>query len=479
MSFQPVMRYYNEEQLVLMKDKAFELLEKRGVKIDHKEVMSLLEKEGAVVDYAAEIVRFPRTFMEDQIEKTPKQFSLKGRNGKFSMDFPHPEGVFYTRLCTGGQSWLDPETGKYGRVTLDNLAYWAQLADRLEHIDYSPFLVPNDAPSATADIYALKTMLENSEKHIWIQPYTGESVKYLVELLVAAAGGESELRENPLASWISCSLTPLVFKWMDMEIILQGAKCGCAIQPCSLPGSGVTGPFTAPGSVLLSVVENLVMLAVAQVVRAGTPIIATSLQFSGDMSTGKSLQGSVESLRQSALFIGVMQDAFGIPGHCYGTGSDSPDIDGQGMVERAMRAMLIASSGAAVLGGAGQLETACTVSPIALSIDNEIFGMVKGIMKKMQFDDEQLAWNELMSIDYGGQFLTTPHTFKHCRSVERPINFTRLDRSSWSNAGSKDLNERVKISLREVMKSAKPIDLPEDTKSKFSEIIKRADAEMC
>ena len=479
MSFQPAMRYYNEEQLVLMKDKAFELLEKRGVKIDHKEVLSLLEKEGAIVDHTDEIVRFPRTFMEEQIEKTPKQFSLVGRNGKFPMDFPHPEGLFYTRLCTGGQSWLDPETGKYGRVTLDNLAYWAQLADRLEHIDYSPFLVPDDAPSATADIYALKTMLENSEKHIWIQPYTGESVKYLVELLVAAAGGESELREKPLASWIACSLTPLVFKWMDMEILLQGAKSGCAIQPCSLPGSGVTGPFTAPGSVLLSVVENLVMLAVAQVVRAGTPIVATSLQFSGDMSTGRSLQGSVESLRQSALFIGVMQDAFGIPGHCYGTGSDSPDIDGQGMVERAMRAMLIASSGAAVLGGAGQLETACTVSPIALSIDNEIFGMAKGIMKKMQFDNDQFAWDELMSIDYGGQFLTTPHTFKHCRSVERPINFTRLDRSSWTNDGSKDLNERVKVSLREIMKSAKPIDLPEETKAEFSEIIKRADAEMC
>ena len=479
MSVKPAMRFYNEEQLALMKDKAFELLEKRGVKIDHKEVLSLLDKEGAIVDYTEELVRFPRKFIEDQIEKAPKQFSLKGRNGKFPMNFPHPEGLFYTRLCTGGQSWLDPETGKYGRVTLDNLAYWAQLADRLEHIDYSPFLVPDDAPSATADIYALKTMLENSEKHIWIQPYTGESVKYLVQLLVAAAGGESQLRECPMASWISCSLTPLVFKWMDMEIILQGAKSGCAVQPCSLPGSGVTGPFTAPGSVLLSVAENLVMLAVAQVVRAGTPIIATSLQFSGDMSTGRSLQGSVESLRQSALFVGVMQDAFGIPGHCYGAGSDSPDIDGQDMVERAMRAMLIAGSGAAVLGGAGQLETACTVSPIALCIDNEIFGMTKGIMKGMQFDDDQLAWNELMSIDYGGQFLTTPHTFKHCRSVVRPINFTRLDRSSWENSGSKSLNERVKNYLAEVMKSAKPIDLPEDTKKEFAKIIQRADAEMC
>ena len=56
--------------------------------------------------------------------------------------------------------------------------------------------------------------------------------------------------------------------------------------------------------------EDLVLLAVAQVVRPGTPIVATSLQFSGDMRTGRSLQSSVESLRQSTLFPQLMQDAF-------------------------------------------------------------------------------------------------------------------------------------------------------------------------
>jgi len=479
MAFKPIMRFYTENQLAHLKEKIFELLEKRGVKMNHKKVMTLLHDAGAKVDFDGEIVHFPRAFLEEQIEKAPKSFILEGRNGKFPLAFPHPAGQFYTRLCTGGQAWLDPESGQYERVTLKNLAYWARLADRLEHIDYSPFLVPDDAPTATADIHALKTMLENAEKHIWIQPYTGESVEYLVKLLVAAAGGESELREHPLASWISCSLTPLVFKWMDMEIILQGAGHGCAIQPCSLPGSGVTGPITTAGSVILSAAENLVMLAVAQVVRPGTPIVATSLQFSGDMRTGRSLQSSVESLRQSALFPQLMQDAFGIPGHTYGSGCDSPDIDGQGMVERAMRAMLIAGAGASVLGGAGQLETACTVSPIALAIDNEIFGMAKAIIKEIGFDDDQLAWDELMSLDYGGQFLTTPHTFKHCRNVEAPINFTRQDRAGWASSGSRDLHQRVREYLGDIMKDAAPLALPDETRKELSKIVKMADDKMC
>lgn len=478
MSFNTRMRYYNEEQLEDLKDRTFELLAKRGARVDHKPILELFQKGGADVDFETKIVKFPRTFMEEQLVKAPKEFTLVGRNGKHPLKFPHPESLFHTRTCTGGQNWLDPETGAFHRVKRENLEYWARLADRLEHIDYVPFLVVDDVPTPTADIYALQTMLQNTEKHIWIQPYVGESVEYLVKLLIAAAGGKEALRKNPLASFVTCSLSPFDFKWMDMEIIYQAATHGCALQMCSLPGSGATGPFTAAGSVLLAAAENLVMLAAAQMVQPGIPVVATSLQFSADMRTGRSLQSSVESLKQSALFVQLMFDGFGIPGHTYGTGSDSPDIDGQGMVERAMRAALMAGYGAQVLGGAGQLETACTVSPIGLAIDNEMFGMLKKIMAKMTFDDDQTAFNELLAIKPGGEFLTNPHTFKHCREVARPINFIRDPRDSWANAGARDLNVRVKDYLANLMKDAGPLDLPENVVKEMASIVKLADEKL-
>lgn len=475
MSFNTRMRYYNEVELEKLKSRAFELLEKRGARLDHEVILTLFQDQGAEVDFDTKIVKFPRAFVEKQLEKAPKEFTLVGRNGKNPLKFPHPEGLFHTRTCTGGQNWLDPETGEFHRVKRENLEYWARLADRLEHIDYVPFLVLDDVPTPTADIYALQTMLKNTEKHIWIQPYVGESVEYLIELLIAAAGGKEALKENPLASFVTCSLSPFDFKWMDMEIIYQAASHGCALQTCSLPGSGATGPFTAPGSVLLSVAENLVMLCAAQSVEPGIPVVATSLQFSADMRTGRSLQASVESLRQSALFVQLMFDGFGIPAHTYGAGSDSPDIDGQGMVERAMRAIIMAGNGAQVLGGAGQLETACTVSPIGLAIDNEIFGMTKGVMKKMSFDDDQLAFKELMEIKPGGEFLTNPHTFKHCRQVSKPINFIRDPRDSWTNNGALELNVRVKGYLRKLMENAGPIALAEGVLEELDVIVKKAD----
>jgi trimethylamine:corrinoid methyltransferase-like protein len=174
---------------------------------------------------------------------------------------------------------------------------WARLADRLEEISICAFPVPSDVPTATPDVHALNLMLQNVEKHVWVQPYTQESVDYLINLAIAAAGGEQALRVSPLVSFIACSLTPLEFKCMDLDIILKCARNGIPLHACSLPGAGATAPITVPGVVLLSAAEILAMLAVAQVVQPGIPVIATPLVFSTDMMTGRSLQSSAESMQ--------------------------------------------------------------------------------------------------------------------------------------------------------------------------------------
>ncbi|MBF0529632.1 MAG: trimethylamine methyltransferase family protein [Deltaproteobacteria bacterium] len=313
---------------------------------------------------------------------------------------------------------------------------------------------------------------------MWIQPYTFESIEYLTKLLIAAAGGQDALRKHPLASWITCSVSPFVFKPMDLEIILQAARHGVPMQPCSLPGAGTTAPITAPGAAMVGVVENLVMLATAQVIQPGIPIIATSLQFSADMRTGLNMQSSVEASRQSALFVQQMQSIYGIPAHTYGSGSDSPDLDGQGMSERAMRTVLIALSGGCVVGAAGQIETACTISPVQLVVDNEVLGMTKATVAKMSFDDDALGWEELMHCEPGGQFLPGAHTRKHCRDGFEPINFVRSTRSMWLDKKQGTLVERAAAYLEKLMKDAGPIDLPAETVKEMNEIVAAADRKL-
>ena len=54
--------FFAQDQLELMKARVFELLEHRGVKMDHPEVLKLMDKAGATVDFDGKIVRLSKEF---------------------------------------------------------------------------------------------------------------------------------------------------------------------------------------------------------------------------------------------------------------------------------------------------------------------------------------------------------------------------------------------------------------------------------
>ncbi len=461
-----------------MKTKVYELLEHRGVKMDHPEVLKIMDKAGATVDFDSKIVRFSEAFLEEQIIKAPKKITLSGRNGKRRVEIPRDDGTFHTRTNTGAQSWIDLETGKYRRIKASDVVDWARLADGLEQISFCAFPVPSDVPTATPDVHALNLMLQNVGKHVWVQPYTRESVEYLIKLSIVAAGGEQAFRTNPPVSFITCSLTPLEFKYMDLDIILQCARNGIPLHACSLPGAGATAPITIPGVVLLSATEILAMLVAAQVIQPGIPIIATPLIFSTDMMTGRSLQSSAESMQGAALAVQFIKAAFGIPTHTYGIGCDSPLLDGQCMSEGALRSMLIGLSGADILGAAGQLEVATAISPIQLAIDNEVFGMVRRMITEITFDDESLAWDDLLKAGAGDQFLTSDHTLRHCREGLMPENFIRMTRQDWQDKGQGDLVARASEFCKSLLSRAAPMTLPEYVTKEMDSIVEQADKQL-
>jgi trimethylamine:corrinoid methyltransferase-like protein len=233
-----------------------------------------------------------------------------------------------------------------------------------------------------------------------------------------------------------------------------------------------------PGVVLLATAEILAMVAVAQVVQPGTPIIATPLIFSTDMMSGRSLQSSVESMQGAALAIQFIKTAFELPTHTYGIGSDSPVLDGQSTSEGALRCMTMALSGADILGAAGQLEVATTISPVQLAIDNEVLGMVKRMISKIDFDDETMAWQELLNAEPGSQFLSNEHTFRHCRDGLMPLNFIRMTRDGWHAKGGNDLNARVTEFCKNLLEKAEPVALPENMAQELDSIVTRADTKL-
>jgi trimethylamine:corrinoid methyltransferase-like protein len=471
----PKVSFLPPDKIAMMRARVLELLEQRGVQMEHPEVTRRLAEAGAAVDGDTSNVRFPAAFMEEVLARAPKQVELFGRDAARRLEIPRPEGGFLLRTGTGAHGYIDPETGSYRKVTAADAAAWAGLADVLDEVDFCAFPFVDDVPVPSADLHGLMAVLSNTRKHAWIQPYTAESIEYLLNLAAAAAGGEQALRDAPRVSIIATALTPLSVKFMDLEVIRLAARFGVPVHACSLPSAAGTAPITMPATVLMAAAEILAMLAAAQVMEPAVPVIATPLVFALDMRTGRGLQSSVEAMQGAAAAVQLMKQGFGLPTHTYGSGTDSPVADGQSMTERALLGLLTGLARADILGGAGQLEVATAISPVQLCIDDELAAMIRRLLRGLEVDDDTLAWDEISAVAPGGHFLATPHTLRHCREGFMPKLFTRLPRDAWEAKGEGDLAARARERCRALLSEPAPEPVPEDTRREMAAVVAAAD----
>jgi len=470
-------RILSSEQLDLMKEKLEIILAERGVKVGHAKVLRFLGEAGA--DVSASRARFPRSLIDEVLKKAPRQYTLAGIDPRYDLAVPHPGGLFYTRTSTGALNYY-AEDGAYYPVAFKEVQEFTKLSSYLENIDFCSLPSPRSKymPQETLDIHTLRTVLQNTTKHIWVQPYEQENSKYLLEIAALVVGGKEKLKERPIISLIACSNSPLEYKAMDMEIVLQCCKYGVPIHACSLPTGGANAPVTAEGLALVAAVEVMALVLIAQLIQPGTAVVATPLPFSLDMLSTQTLQSPIEVTMSRMAAVQLFTEGYGLPAHTYGTGADSILLDAQNMIERTSLAHLVALSGASVLGGGGQLEVAKTISPLQLIIDNDIFGIVKQLKSGLEIDDENLAFNEIKGLTGREEFISMDHTFNHFRNVYRPRTFFRGSRLSWEEQGSKDLIARTRDIYASIRDDYQDMRLPEDISTEIDKTIKCADQEI-
>jgi trimethylamine---corrinoid protein Co-methyltransferase len=468
--------FLDADRLEFLKDRVLRLLSDYGVVVVHPEAQSRLRAAGAIEGATPDRLRLPHELVAEALAETPKTVTLAGKTRARDMVLPRGDASFILRTGTGGHGYVDPRDASYRNMDLKAAGEIAAVANTLDQVGFIAHPFVHGVPEVTADIHAYARITAHTDKHVWMQPYQKENIDYLMRIAAIAAGGEDELRAHPSTSVITCSFSPLEFKYMDTEVILQAGRYGVPVHACSLPSAGGTAPLSGPASALMAVAEVVGMVTMAHVLSPGLPMIATPLMFALDMRTGSALQSSVEALQAASLAIQLVKQGFGLIAHTYGAGSDTPDADHQSMAERALLMQSVALAGADILGGVGQLECATVFSPVQAVLDNELGMMMRRFTRLPELNAGTLNWDEITRVAVGGHFLDSDHTVAACRDQLIPRIFRRDGRDDYEASGHRGAFEQAREHALAAIAAAPDAGvLTDDQRREISTLSARAD----
>ena len=370
--------------------------------------VSAVESEGA----PSWLLRIPEGIVSGALASAPKVVKLGARdeNNCLMLDGSEPRVHF----ASGSEAniWLDVAAEafeskvrpgmevslpvfKVQRGTVARLARAAHLCEYLDSWDSflrTVNIQDDDITDQNKDVNKFFTSLNNTTKHV-MSGLTGLSqLDNVIKMAQIIAGGEDGLRENPLISFITCTIkSPLQLVDDTSQKAIEMARRGVPLVISSSPQGGSTAPIQEAGMVAQINAEILTGIILTQLVNKGTPVLYGSVPGRTRMDDLNDSYGVPEF---SQYNIGCVQMArrYGLP--CYSTGgvSDAKIPGIQASIEKLFSHILVALAGPQYLHYAfGLLERTNTFCPVQAVLDDTHIGMVKRFARQPVVTEETMA----------------------------------------------------------------------------------------
>ena len=466
----PQFRKLSDDQLERIHNASLEILDRTGVCLYDQQALDLLKKAGVKV-IEGNRVHIPPGLVEWALSIVPKRVVLCDRHGNRVMPLER-NNVFFGP-GSDCPNILDHRTGERRPATLQDIVEGIRLCDALPNIDFlmSLFIASDIEDQRIADRYQMRAMLMNSTKPILFVTTELSGCVDAVEMAEVVAGGEEELRRNPLCACYINVTDPLRHNAEALQKLLFLAEKGLPTTYTPLVLRGLNGPITAAGAIALANAGELVGLVLAQLKREGAPVIHSGGYHDVfDMRTMIDVYESPEGRNgrvELAHYYGL--PVFGLAGD-----SDAKVPDQQAAAEAALSMLIEALYGANLIHDVGYLESGKCNSFEQLVICDEIINYIKHFMQGLEVSEETLALDLIHEVGHQGGFLGTEHTRRHFRDDWYPDLFDRNNFERWQAAGSKTLRQKARERVDEILAEHQPEPLPPDVQRRIDEIVNRA-----
>jgi len=469
------LKFLTKEQIYEIYLGALDILQNVGVRVRESSVLKALEEAGCLIN--GEIVKMPTHLIEEAVRKAPSRFTIYGRGPSTKVRMEDKKVYFQPMI--GRLNILDAKTGKKRRTNLQDVANLVKIADALPnyHILHSGAIMPHieGIPDEVSHVYGYLASVKSSSKIIKGTCRGRNKAIDCIKMALVLAGGEKKLREKPNIYTTYNVISPLEHDREMLEGLTEYVKYGLPVDVTSEPQMGATSPVTLAGTLAQQTAEVLSGIAIAQVLRPGTPVFFGTCGAAMDMRYGTIALGGVEAGLLNVAHAQIAQFCQ-IPSRGTGANTNAKVLDFQAGYEKAITLMMPAMAGVNMIFYPGTIEHAETISMESLVIDHEICSIVSRALKGIKVNENTLALDLIDKVGQGGHFLKEHHTIDYLQAEHyTPKLADRKRREDWEAGGSKDLTNVAREKVQQLLDEHKPLPLNKKNEEELFQIIKEVE----
>jgi trimethylamine--corrinoid protein Co-methyltransferase len=455
----PILHMLDQSLIEQIIEEAKSVLADVGIEVRGESLMRRLVDAGLPMDADGKRILFPPEVVEQAISDAPDSVTLFDRDGRLHATLGGDAVHFVP--ASSGLNILDFRSGQTRLANTTDFAEYVRLADGLEHIDYlaTAFSTNDDIDAVVSDAWRLYLCLTNSKKPVVSGAFTAHGVPRMAEMMALFRTDKADLKARPMSLFTITATGNFRYSEDSCQNLLDCVEWGIPVEIVPVTLMGLIAPVTLVGACVFHTVDTLAGIAMAQVLRPGTPVVFGGAPASFHMSEATSPMLGIEALRLDMAYVAVGK-YLGLPTQSYMGLSDAKVLDAQAGAETFGSALMAGLAGINSISGPGMLDFVLTFSLAKLVFDNEICGQVQAFLAETRIVDD-LPTIDLVRAQLAEEhMLTARHTLAHWPEhlyMPGPT-WDRSGRDNWINRGRKDLQTRAGEEVEARLAAYQPIE---------------------
>lgn len=440
--FRPV-EILSADQVEAIHRASLRILREIGFEVLGDRALELFAAAGARVDRSRRSVRLDDALVDELVARAPSEFRLHARNPDRDVILGGDHLVFSS---VGGPAFVtDLDRGRRAGNFADFVDYVKVISSlNIVHQEAGGPLEPTDLPVATRHLDMYRSLIGLLDK-TWHCLGAGRLVvDDAIEMTCLVRGiDRDELARRPSLITIINTNSPLRLDGPMSDGLVEMALHGQPVVATPFTLAGAMTPVSLSAAIAQQNAEALFLVALAQIVRPGTPMVYGAFTSNVDMRSGAPAFGTPEYVK-GALASGQMARRYHLPWRSSNV-TASNVVDAQAAYESEMAVWGAVMGGVNLLyQGAGWLEGGLTASFEKLIIDAEILQMMAEVLVPFAVDEAELGFEAMVDVGPGGHFFGTAHTLERYETAfYRPLVSDWRNFESWHEHGARTATERA------------------------------------